>query len=173
MVMVLQREHFKIMPWKNGGGTTTELYRLEENDRLLFRLSVAQVDHSGPFSLFPGMQRLLFLLKGDGFRLKFFDHDFVLERPLAHLQFSGDEQVQCEVLGGPCLDFNVMVDEAFGDISHKIMPCHGQVVCDEKKWRKFIFSPHEFKLFCLEPKESIVLSSEGGEKIIEITLALK
>ncbi len=41
-------------PWKNGRGTTTELWRQDRDGALWVRLSRAAVVEDGPFSLFPG-----------------------------------------------------------------------------------------------------------------------
>ena len=105
------------MPWKNGGGTTLEL-AVEPPGATLdtgfaWRLSSAEVAASGPFSPFPGMERTLLLLAGDGFRLDFGGHDAAtLDRPLEPVRFSGDWPVQADLLGGPCVDFNLMADPA-------------------------------------------------------------
>ena len=52
------------MPWKNGGGVTSELARSPQADEFDWRLSVAEVATDGPFSQFPGIDRLLVLLSG-------------------------------------------------------------------------------------------------------------
>ena len=43
------------MPWRNGGGTTSEIVvEPGPGGRFHFRLSIADVEASGPFSGFPG-----------------------------------------------------------------------------------------------------------------------
>lgn len=103
------------MPWKNGGGTTLEL-AVEPPGATLdtgfaWRLSSAEVATSGPFSPFPGIERTLLLLAGDGFRLDFGGHGAVtLDRPLEPVRFSGDWPARADLLGGSCVDFNLMAD---------------------------------------------------------------
>ena len=105
------------MPWKNGGGTTLEL-AVEPPEATLdtgfaWRLSSAEVAVSGPFSPFPGIERTLLLLAGDGFRLDFGGHGtVVLDQPLEPVRFSGDWPAGATLLGGPCVDFNLMADPA-------------------------------------------------------------
>ena len=61
------------MPWKNGGGTTTELAIFPAGaalDQFVWRLSTAQVNQDGPFSYFQGIDRTLAVLSGDGLILR-------------------------------------------------------------------------------------------------------
>ena len=55
-------------PWKNGGGTTTELAIQSRGEDWSWRLSLADVDTSGPFSDFVGYRRTILLVSGRGMR---------------------------------------------------------------------------------------------------------
>lgn len=95
-------------PWKNGRGSTTELWRLERNGQLIVRLSRAAVVEDGPFSLFPGIERNLTVLSGPGFRLTGPDLNLRCE-PLVPVTFPGDivvtaSETNCQQSD----DFNVM-----------------------------------------------------------------
>ncbi|PJI97222.1 hypothetical protein CLU85_1997 [Acidovorax sp. 69] len=102
------------VPWKNGGGSTQELVcwppgaGMEHFD---WRVSVATIARPGPFSAFPGVDRQIMLLKGDGVALQgaggHWQH--VLAQPWQPFVFSGDEPVDCRMLGGVSTDFNLMV----------------------------------------------------------------
>lgn len=95
-------------PWKNGRGTTTELWRLERDGQLLVRLSRAAVVEDGPFSLFPGIERSLTVLNGPGFRLTGPGLNLRCD-PLTPVAFPGDVEVTATETGGlPSDDFNVM-----------------------------------------------------------------
>jgi environmental stress-induced protein Ves len=100
------------MPWRNGLGTTTELAREDAETGFLWRVSRADVSADGPFSNFPGIDRVLFLLSGNGLKLAFAGREAVLNAPYACAEFAGDEPVFCTLLDGPCRDFNIMVDRA-------------------------------------------------------------
>ncbi len=95
-------------PWKNGRGTTTELWRLERDGQLLVRLSRAAVVENGPFSLFPGIERNLTVLSGPGFRLTGAGIDLRCA-PLVPVAFPGDVEVLAsDTNGQQSDDFNVM-----------------------------------------------------------------
>jgi hypothetical protein len=103
---------YACQPWKNGRGTTTELWRQEQDGRLLVRLSRAAVVEDGPFSVFPGIERNLTVLSGPGFRLAGGGLDFRCE-PLVPVAFPGDVALHAtETLGMRSDDFNVMTARA-------------------------------------------------------------
>ena len=105
---------YRDMPWKNGGGTTRELWKWphpSEPSRFLARLSIASVASSGPFSVFPGIDRILVLLEGEGLALKRAGAPrVVLDQRGQSFAFPGEAEFDCELLGGPVRDFNLMVD---------------------------------------------------------------
>jgi uncharacterized protein len=104
------------MPWKNGGGVTRELLKLphpSEPARFLARLSIAQVAASGPFSVFPGVDRTIMLLEGKGMALSIAGApEVVLDQRWQPFAFPGDAESGCRLLGGEVRDFNLMVDRA-------------------------------------------------------------
>jgi hypothetical protein len=98
-------------PWKNGGGTTRELAAAPPGagtTGFTWRVSVAEIAQPGPFSAFPGVDRQIMLLAGEGVRLRGAAIDHRLERPLEPFAFAGEEAIDAELLGGPSLDLNVM-----------------------------------------------------------------
>lgn len=113
------------MPWKNGGGVTRELLKLPHPthpDRFLARLSIATVAAPGPFSVFPGVDRILTLLEGAGMALSFGGTpEVVLERRWRPFAFPGEAEIQCRLLGGPVRDFNVMVDRASAEATATVL----------------------------------------------------
>lgn len=99
---------YTIQPWKNGKGRTIEMWRRDENGRLLIRLSRATVTEDGPFSVFPGIARNLTVLSGPGFRLTGAGLDLRCD-PLIPVEFPGDLPVMAsETDGQQSDDFNVM-----------------------------------------------------------------
>jgi hypothetical protein len=104
-------EHLK-MPWKNGLGITREVISRPASDGsggFDWRISLATVGASGPFSIFAGIDRTIAVLQGDGMQLTV---DGRREVPLLvgspSFAFSGDAEVQADCLGGETLDLNVM-----------------------------------------------------------------
>ncbi|TWS96157.1 HutD family protein [Reyranella sp. CPCC 100927] len=100
-------------PWKNGGGTTREIASWPPGaglDDFQWRISVATIGASGPFSRFAGIDRTIMLIDGDGVHLRAPDGsiDHRLDVPLAPFAFSGDTPLDCTLLGGTSQDINVM-----------------------------------------------------------------
>jgi uncharacterized protein len=104
-------EHL-MMPWKNGLGITREVISRpasHESGGFDWRISLATVGASGPFSIFAGIDRTIAVLEGDGMQLTV---DGRREPPLLvdspPFAFSGDAEVQADCLGGETLDLNMM-----------------------------------------------------------------
>lgn len=95
-------------PWANGLGTTREFLRRRTADgRLICRIAVADVVAPGPFSVLPGIDRILVLIAGEGFDLRS-DERLLTVRALEPVSFSGDEAFQADRVAGPSRDLNVM-----------------------------------------------------------------
>jgi environmental stress-induced protein Ves len=65
---ILRSAEHRQMPWKNGKGVTTEIAVFPEGasvDGFDWRISMAKVPESGPFSVFPGIDRVLAVLEGE------------------------------------------------------------------------------------------------------------
>jgi environmental stress-induced protein Ves len=108
---------FRVMPWKNGKGSTTELLIEPPGATVatgfLWRLSMAPVEVSGPFSVFPGMDRSLLLVAGSGLELDHGPHGRQwLDAPLDLARFQGDWDTRGVLEDGPCQDFGVIADRA-------------------------------------------------------------
>lgn len=98
---------FRRQPWANGRGETLELARADAAGAMLWRLSVATVETDGPFSLFPGVDRVLTVIEGPGFALE--GEGIALRAgPLEPVAFPGDVPVRAAGVSAPCRDLNVM-----------------------------------------------------------------
>lgn len=116
-MQILTVNDFKEQPWKNGGGRTLELLRIPHpNDPSTFilRISKAFVEQDGPFSVFPNIQRELFLLKGNGMILHLENGEKKeLKHSLDEYKFRGDEKINCKLISGSNEDYNIMYDENY------------------------------------------------------------
>jgi uncharacterized protein len=99
-------------PWKNGGGSTREIVSRPKGagmDGFDWRVSIATIAQAGPFSAFPGVDRVITLLEGDGVQLRSSSGlDHRLDQAHMPFSFSGDVALDCALLGGVSTDFNVM-----------------------------------------------------------------
>ena len=99
------------MPWRNGGGSTTEIAILPAGaglDNFDWRVSMATVAEAGPFSIFPGIDRTLSVLEGDGIRLDFAGCSVTLQRSSPPFSFQADTSIYGAPINGPITDLNVM-----------------------------------------------------------------
>jgi environmental stress-induced protein Ves len=101
---------FVRQPWKNGGGSTTQLALEGDDDRWLWRLSAADVERSGPFSDFAGYERTIMLLEGDGMDLEIDGRVAPLRTLFEPFVFDGAAKTTCTLVSGPVRDLNLMVD---------------------------------------------------------------
>lgn len=113
---ILRSSDYQRMPWKNGGGTTTEIWKATSpKDEMLWRLSIADVASDGPFSEFPGIDRWIMVISGNGMELTINGlGERRLDRRFAPLFFPGDATTDCRLIDGPIRDFNFMVARGFG-----------------------------------------------------------
>jgi environmental stress-induced protein Ves len=95
--------------WRNGLGWTREILRVPDTDAWQVRLSIAEIEQDAAFSSFPGVERELVLLRGEGLRLRFADGAVhTLLPPHDRLRFAGEAQVGGELVDGLTHDFNLM-----------------------------------------------------------------
>jgi hypothetical protein len=108
---ILRKSSFTASPWKNGGGITHEAMREPPGGGpFRWRVSVAYIDASGPFSDFAGYDRKMVLLKGAGVELRFPVGERKSLRRVGELaEFDGALPAHCELIKGPCVDLNLMV----------------------------------------------------------------
>ena len=106
---VLRAQDYRRMRWRNGAGWTSEVFRFPDADDWSWRLSIAEVETDAPFSTFPGVERALVLLEGNGMRLRFDDGETrELLPPGGMLWFSGERPLVGQLVDGPSRDFNLM-----------------------------------------------------------------
>ena len=109
-VFAIPANEYRRERWKNGAGWTREILRWPSSaEDWDWRLSIAEVDREGPFSAFPGVDRELVLLAGEGMRLLFEDGEVAeLQPPHDRVRFAGERAVRSELVAGPTQDFNLM-----------------------------------------------------------------
>ena len=96
-------------PWRNGGGRTRELLAWPEGPDRLMRISVADIDADGPFSVFAGVLRWFAVLEGAGLVLSFADGERGLTPDSDPLRFDGALAPGCRLIDGHTRDLNLML----------------------------------------------------------------
>jgi len=111
---VLRPSDYQRMPWKKGGGTTTETWKaISPDGEMLWRLSIADVASDGPFSKFPGIDRWIMLIEGNGMELTIDGQVRRIADPFEPFAFSGDARTDCRLLARPIRDFNLMMARSY------------------------------------------------------------
>lgn len=102
---------YRRLRWRNGLGWTREIHAASrpQGEGWDWRLSIAEIEADGPYSMFPGAQREQVLLTGDGLALQFGDgSERLLAPPHGRQRFSGDVAVQARLHAERVEVFNLM-----------------------------------------------------------------
>jgi environmental stress-induced protein Ves len=171
-------------PWKNGRGVTEELAlwppgaTFERGD-LDWRIACAAVDEPGPFSAFPGFERVLVITRGAGLRL---EHGPAAAParvlPLQPYRFSGDWTTDASLIDGPVSDFNVLARRGVVRAEVRVLRAESRVL------RERVGAAHTFAHLidgdvrlrldaapgiALAPRESVWLRGAEEGSALEIT----
>lgn len=129
---IIRASECKTAPWKNGGGSTTEIAvgppgaSLENFD---WRVSMALVASDGPFSAFAGIDRTLAVVKGSGLVLRIGnDAPLTLSRGADPAHFPGDTPTSARLTAGEITDLNVMTRR--GRFHHRLLRIAQPTSCD-------------------------------------------
>ncbi|MFO0934309.1 MAG: HutD family protein [Planctomycetota bacterium] len=101
------------VPWRNGRGVTEEIAigpagaTFEAGD-FAWRVARAGVVEDGPFSAFPGFERVLVVTEGAGLRLVHGGAPAVTLAPRVAHPFRGDDATSAALVAGPVRDLNVL-----------------------------------------------------------------
>ena len=133
--------------WRNGFGWTREILRSPHaGDGWDWRMSIAEIEQDGPFSTFPGVERELVLLHGQGVRLRFDDGEIrAVQPPHGRVRFAGERIASGELIDGPTHDFNLMWrrDRIDAELWHR--PLVGSMVLfaePGEQWAVHVLSGH-------------------------------
>ncbi len=129
---IIRTSDCRTTPWKNGGGSTTEIAVAPAGaslDHFDWRVSMARVASDGPFSEFPGIDRTLAVVKGEGLVLTIGQHaPLTLARGSEPVSFPGDVATSARLTAGEITDLNVMTRRR--RFSHRMRRIHEPISCD-------------------------------------------
>ena len=111
MTMLIPYAGLSPVPWKNGGGNTTQIAVFPPDagfDDFDWRISLATIAEDGAFSIFPDVDRTLALVEGNGATLDIDGDSQVLCQDDPVAAFAGESEVIAKLNHGPTTDFNVM-----------------------------------------------------------------
>jgi environmental stress-induced protein Ves len=176
-ITLIPANEYRRERWKNGLGWTREIAREPaDGDAWTWRLSIAEVEKDGPFSAFPGCDRELVLVSGEGMRLHFDDGDCVtLAPPHSRHRFAGERPLAAELIAGPTHDFNVIWRRNAVDVAVLHRPIVGAMVFfPETGVRWFVYMLSGQAMFKDQPMpvrlmtgdSAMIQTPDGGERTI-------
>lgn len=90
-------------PWRNGGGVTRTIATGADQ----WRVSIAEIEHDGPYSRFPGVSRISLVLRGAGLTLR--DENAIVRlKPFEAIEYDGNAAWRASLINGPVSALNVM-----------------------------------------------------------------
>lgn len=169
-IKIIYPSEFKEMPWKNGGGSTTELFRIANGEEFKFRISKAELKDNGSFSIYPHVDRILLLDKGNGFSLKSPNIEVTLNDPKTMFHFRGEEIVECSLINGPCTDLNIMTDRRYAQtkISTCEMEPNESLNLTSTNALTIIYDRDENKIYQLELNDSCTFNATSSKNLLVI-----
>jgi hypothetical protein len=174
---ILRAADRKASPWKNGGGTTREITAFPPASGLndfAWRVSMAKVETSGSFSIFPGVERTLTVLSGT-MRLLAVGRDPIVLTPSSKpFEFPGDLGICARLIEGPVEDLNVMVRRGeFSasvtrialnrEITHEVSLRHTSICLCEEGPIEFGIANHDH---CLEQGDSMIFDDANPATLL-------
>ncbi|WP_037083888.1 HutD/Ves family protein [Neorhizobium vignae] len=139
---ILRASDYKRMPWKNGGGETVEIAVFPAGasiDDFDWRISMATVASDGPFSIFPGVDRTLSILSGNGMELTIDGGAPVtLELSSGPRPFRADRPVFAALVDGVTTDLNVMTRRS--RFSHRVIRHRTPVSLPPSAFLRFVLA---------------------------------
>jgi environmental stress-induced protein Ves len=147
-------------PWRNGGGVTRELAAWPAQGEWQWRMSVAEVGSSGPFSRFDGITRWFAVLQGAGVVLTVHtpcdsgesganEHRLTQNEP--PLCFDGSAATECQLINGPTQDFNLMVRDS--GLPARMLRVHGN-------FQTAVSAPKTIAIYAIDSRASVRFNAE-------------
>jgi environmental stress-induced protein Ves len=104
----LNPDDYRSVPWKNGGGVTVDI--AFEGD--VWRFSRTPITEPGPFSDYPGFDRLQVLVAGSGLVLQTPTGEIDVRRPFQPVRFAGETKIVSRLEAGPVEVVNLLGDRS-------------------------------------------------------------
>jgi environmental stress-induced protein Ves len=121
-------------PWKNGAGVTRTLAcGRDAGGALAWRVSVAEIEHSGPFSIFPDIERIAVVLENGPLRLS----DSAVQGQVAAPRvlapqyvptaYPGELELFADLAGAPVRCLNVMTRRGSASADVRVLDADGDL----------------------------------------------
>lgn len=167
---------YQVMPWKNGGGVTTQLAVFPHGaglDTFDWRVSTAQVASEGPFSRFPGIDRSLAVIRGHGLVLTDAEGECCrMGSGSEPFVFRGEQGIDARLKDGPVVDFNVMTRRPACSHLLEVMELQGTWRCIPRSDLMLVYVAEGGRIACRDMHADVaeaILVDWREETEIELT----
>ena len=113
------RDHVA-MPWPNGAGITYEVTRSPATGDFDWRISLADIDNDGPFSVLEGVDRWIVLMEGEYMILADGETTHRIEEHVPFF-FPGEIAFDCTLGFGQARDLNIMTRRGNVDSNVRVL----------------------------------------------------
>ncbi|QEW23257.1 Various environmental stresses-induced protein (plasmid) [Paracoccaceae bacterium] len=165
---LLARREYTCQPWRNGGGETAEIaVRPGAGSDFLWRLSLATITRSGPFSTFPGVSRLFTLVEGGPVSIRVGDAGSAEVAVGDGLKFPGDAPVRADLAGGPAMALNIMYRPEATRATIRRLSCIGptRIQHEAATGESFLFLGGA----CRVEGGDVALETEAGDTLADVS----
>lgn len=165
---LLPRRDYTCQPWRNGGGETAEIALCPgAGEDFLWRLSLATITRSGPFSTFPGVSRIFTLVEGGPVSLQVGDAETEVVEVGDGLKFPGDAPVRADVVAVPSTALNIMYRSDATRARIRRMSCIGPTRIREEaaEGESFLFLGGA----CRVEGGDLALATEAGDTLADVS----
>ena len=110
---IIRQTDFVKGRWPNGAGVTWDIAFAPHDaspSRFDWRFATAAIEQDAPFSVFPGVDRVITLVDGDGFSLDVEGFGIIgIGQPFMPASFPGDLPTLCRLTRGPSQVLNLLL----------------------------------------------------------------
>jgi uncharacterized protein len=100
MIALLTPSHYRAIPWKNGGGLSTDI-ATDATGGEIWRFGRTPISVAGPFSDYTGYDRVQVLINGRGLVLDGPDGEIDLRTPFKVVRYKGELPLVSRLEAGP------------------------------------------------------------------------
>ncbi len=139
-MQVLRQSGYALARWKNGAGSSLEVAMGgPPGEPFAWRVSLASVERSGPFSDYSGYDRTTALVEGAGFTLRAPGAATLrFAAPGDCHAYAGSLPYVCELHDGPCRDLNLIARSGLGASMSVVVLGEGGLALDGVAARRYV-----------------------------------
>ena len=121
MITLLTPSQYRRMPWKNGGGTATDVATDTETGGEVWRFGRTAIPMPGPFSDYTGYDRVQVVIGGRGLVLDGPDGEIDLRTPFKVVRYKGELPLVSRLEAGPVEVVNLIGLRAKVSVDMKVL----------------------------------------------------